>query len=36
MDLMRVGSNFQMIVLGIVLVGAVLLDRARNARVAAR
>lgn len=30
MDLMRIGSNFQMIVLGVVLIGAVLLDRARS------
>jgi len=29
MDLMQIGSNFQMIVLGIVLVGAVVLDRFR-------
>lgn len=30
MDLMRIGSNFQMIVLGVVLVGAVVLDRYRS------
>lgn len=30
MDLMRIGSNFQMIVLGVALIGAVLLDRARS------
>lgn len=31
MDLLRIGSNYQMIVLGIVLVGAVVLDRYRAA-----
>jgi len=31
MDLLRIGSNYQMIVLGVVLVGAVLLDRYRAA-----
>lgn len=30
MDLMRIGSNYQMIVLGIVLLSAVVLDRFRN------
>ena len=35
MDLMRIGSNYQMIVLGMVLVGAVVLDRYR-ASVAGR
>lgn len=34
MDLMRIGSNYQMIVLGIVLVGAVVLDRYRAASAA--
>ncbi|WP_320109745.1 ABC transporter permease [Rhodopseudomonas sp. P2A-2r] len=36
MDLMRIGSNYQMIVLGIVLVGAVVLDRYRAANAARR
>lgn len=34
MDLMRIGSNYQMIVLGVVLVGAVVLDRYRSTRTA--
>tara|TARA_R110002110_G_scaffold211304_1_gene424032 strand:+ start:53815 stop:54831 length:1017 start_codon:yes stop_codon:yes gene_type:complete len=34
MDLMRIGSNYQMIVLGLVLVGAVVLDRYRAERSA--
>ena len=34
MDLLRIGSNYQMIVLGIVLVGAVVLDRYRAAGAA--
>ena len=33
-DLLRIGSNYQMIVLGIVLVGAVVLDRYRAAGAA--
>ncbi|MDQ1850610.1 ABC transporter permease [Gemmobacter fulvus] len=32
MDLLRIGSNYQMIALGVVLVGAVVLDRNRPAR----
>ncbi|MCB1444786.1 MAG: ABC transporter permease [Rhizobiaceae bacterium] len=36
MDLLRIGSNYQMIVLGIVLVGAVVLDRYRLANAAKR
>jgi ribose/xylose/arabinose/galactoside ABC-type transport system permease subunit len=36
MDLLRIGSNYQMIVLGIVLVGAVVLDRYRVATAASR
>ena len=36
MDLLRIGSNYQMIVLGIVLVGAVVLDRYRIATAASR
>lgn len=32
MDLLRIGSNYQMIALGVVLVGAVVLDRYRAAR----
>ena len=34
MDLLRIGSNYQMIMLGVVLVGAVVLDRYRTAGVA--
>jgi len=33
MDLLRIGSNYQMIVLGVVLVGGVVLDRYRAASV---
>ncbi len=36
MDLMRIGSNYQMIVLGIVLVGAVVLDHFRTGSTASR
>ena len=36
MDLLRIGSNYQMIVLGVVLVGAVVLDRYRLANAARR
>jgi ribose transport system permease protein len=31
MDLLRLGSNYQMIILGVVLIGAVVLDRYRAA-----
>ncbi len=36
MDLLRIGSNYQMIVFGVVLVGAVVLDRYRLAKAAKR
>ncbi len=36
MDLLRIGSNYQMIVLGVVLVGAVVLDRYRLTNAARR
>lgn len=36
MDLLRIGSNYQMIVLGVVLVGAVIVDRYRVATAASR
>ncbi|MBO0661420.1 ABC transporter permease [Jiella sp. MQZ9-1] len=36
MDLLRIGSNYQMIVFGVVLVGAVVLDRYRLERAAKR